>query len=168
MDDSSAGDGSVVESAPAGRLGRRGHLRVASAAVFALGLGLETGSAAAAASSNGQSEPGTTKPSGPPPQMSSPPTATGTVTMVGDESFTLTTSKQSTVVVKVSDATTYRDRKVTSASFSDLAVGQRVAVFGTVSSGVVQATSVNIGAPPRGPAGRGAGPRGPRSSPPAA
>jgi Cu/Ag efflux protein CusF len=89
------------------------------------------------------------------------PTAVGTVTAVDatSDSFTLKSEDGTVTTVDVTSTTTYEDRTVTSASLSDVAVGDTVAVVGTTASGVVTATDVRIGTPPTG-AGFG-GPGGP-------
>ena len=89
------------------------------------------------------------------------PTVAGTVTAVdvASDSFTLKSEDGTTTTVDVTSTTTYEDRTVTSASLSDVAVGDMVAVVGTTASGVVTATDVRIGTPPTG-AGFG-GPGGP-------
>ncbi len=71
----------------------------------------------------------------------------GKVTTVdaSHDSFTLKTASGSTLTVKVTSSTTYRDRTVTHAGFSDIKVGESVAVIGSTSNGVETATSVIIG-----------------------
>jgi hypothetical protein len=88
-----------------------------------------------------------------------PPAAAGTVKSVGTDIFTLTTHSGTVVTVDVSSSTTYVDPKVTSASLSNVTVGEQVAVVGTDTSNTVTATKVLIGAP-GGPGGQG-GPGGP-------
>ena len=75
------------------------------------------------------------------------PAAFGTVASVGANSFTITTKAGATDTVNVSSSTTYRDRGVTTPSLANVIVGESVAVFGTLNSGVVTATSVAIGTP---------------------
>jgi hypothetical protein len=84
----------------------------------------------------------------------SPPAATGTVTSVDANRFTLTTSTGTVVTVDVTSSTHYRDPGVTNPSLSDVTVGEHVAVIGTSASGVVAAADVMIGEPPAGPGGR--------------
>ncbi len=74
-----------------------------------------------------------------------PPAASGIVTSLGSNTFTLKTTSGTSVTVDVSSTTTYRDRGVTSPSFANVSVNEHVAVFGTTSSGTVSATSVEIG-----------------------
>ncbi len=71
--------------------------------------------------------------------------AAGTVATVGTDSFTVKTHSGSTVTVDVNSSTTYKDRGVTSPTFTDVKMGGRVIVQGTTSSGTVTATSVVIG-----------------------
>jgi hypothetical protein len=142
---------------------RRRGVTVTSAAAVALGLALAGGSVAAATTTGSSSTPsanGSSLP-GRPPTGGSPPTAVGTVKSVGDDTFVLTEPNGTTVTVDVTSTTTYRDPKVSSASFADVTVGQQVAVFGTESDGSVAATSICIGLPPG--AGKG-GPGGPPGS----
>jgi preprotein translocase subunit YajC len=95
-----------------------------------------------------------------------PPVAFGAVKSVEDGTFTLTTRDGTTVTVKVSDATTYRDPAVTSPTIANVTVGEHVAVFGTDASNVVTATSVAIGGP--GVGGPGGFPAGGLGGPPPA
>jgi preprotein translocase subunit YajC len=99
----------------------------------------------------------------------SPPAAVGTVTSVGDGTFTISAPDGTAVTVNVDSSTTYRDGSVTSATIANVTVGEHVAVFGTDTSNVVTATSVAIGDPPAGgggPGGRGVTPpKSPASSP---
>jgi len=64
---------------------------------------------------------------------------------VGTNTFTLKGRDGTTVTVDVSSSTTYKDGKVTSPTFANVTVGERVSVEGTTTSGVVTATSVEIG-----------------------
>jgi len=73
------------------------------------------------------------------------PTASGKVTSVGTDSFTITGPKSSVLTVDVSGSTTYSDPGVTSPSFSNVKVGEQVAVVGTKTSDTVAATKVLIG-----------------------
>jgi hypothetical protein len=84
------------------------------------------------------------------------PATFGTVLSVGSKTFTLKSFSGKTVTVDVSSSTTYRDFQVASPSFTTLKANERVAVFGTSSSGVLTAKSVVIGAP-RGNFGHGFG-----------
>jgi hypothetical protein len=62
------------------------------------------------------------------------PVVVGTVASVTtspSDSFTVAAWKQQTVTVDVTGSTTYTERGVTSASFSNVAVGDQVAVYGT-------------------------------------
>jgi hypothetical protein len=85
------------------------------------------------------------------------PAVFGTVATVGTDSFTVTTRSGSTVTVDVTNATTYRDRGVTSPSFASVKVGETVAASGTETSGTVAATSVDIGTLGGRPDGRPGG-----------
>ena len=67
-----------------------------------------------------------------------PPAASGIVTSLGSNTFTLKTTSGTRVTVDVSSTTTYRDRGVTSPSFANVSVNEHVAVFGTTSSGTVR------------------------------
>jgi hypothetical protein len=67
----------------------------------------------------------------------------GTVKSVGSSSFVISTFSGSTVTVDVSGSTTYSERGSTSAKFSDLKAGVRVAVEGSGTS-TVKATEVLI------------------------
>jgi hypothetical protein len=161
---------------------RRRGVRVTTAAAIALGLSL-TGGAVAGATTTSPPSPtsppsaasGASQPSahsGQAPPEGGPPAAVGTVASVGTGTFTLTTPNYTTVTVKVNGTTTYLDRGVTSPTVANVTTGERVAVFGTESSGVVTATKVAIGVPgdgPAGPRGPGAhgGPNGGQSGPPA-
>jgi preprotein translocase subunit YajC len=84
----------------------------------------------------------------------------GKVTSVDSsaDTFQLKTSSGSTVTVKVTSKTTYRDSKVKNAGFSDIKVGESVAVIGSTSNGVETATSVVIGFAGFRPPGSGSGP----------
>ena len=95
-----------------------------------------------------------------------PPAAFGTVASIGTDTFTLTSRDGTKVTVDVSATTTYVDPSVTSPTFSDVKMGDHVAVFGTDTSNTVTATKVAIGGPGgtsdhRGPGGPG-GPGGTR------
>ncbi len=151
---------------------RRRGVRVTTAAAVALGLAVGGGVAGAAASSSSSpttssSPSGTalTAQSGGAATCGSPPAAVGTVKSVGDGTFVLTTASASTVTVDVGSSTKYVDPSVSSPTFSDVTVGEHVAVIGTESSNTVTATSVLIGLPPAGGMGGGrfgaAGPGGP-------
>ena len=72
------------------------------------------------------------------------PTASGTVTSVGSDSFVLTNAAGTTVTVDVTGTTTYSDPGAPSASLADVKVGLRVAVTGTETSGTVTATRVAV------------------------
>jgi hypothetical protein len=80
-----------------------------------------------------------------PTKHGTPPAAAGTVESVGANSFTLKGRSGTTVTVDVGSTTTYRDGKVTSTTFANVTVGEMVSVEGTSASGVVTATSVQIG-----------------------
>lgn len=54
-------------------------------------------------------------------------------------------TRLTTVIVDVTSSTTYKDHKVTSASFAKVTTGEMVSVEGTTTSGVVTATNVTIG-----------------------
>jgi hypothetical protein len=73
------------------------------------------------------------------------PAAAGTVESVGTGTFSVKAHNGTTVIVDVSTSTTYRDRKVTSATFANVTTGEMVTVEGTTASGVVTATRVSIG-----------------------
>jgi ABC-type lipopolysaccharide export system ATPase subunit len=73
--------------------------------------------------------------------------AFGVVATVGTNSFTITTHNGSTVTVDVTNATTYRDHRVTPPSFASIKVGEMVVAFGAETAGKVTATSVGIGIP---------------------
>jgi hypothetical protein len=83
------------------------------------------------------------------------PAASGTVKSIdrGANSFVVTTATSSTVTVDVATSTTFASRGSAASSFAKLAVGQRVAVLGTTSGGVVHATSVIV-VPAGGSGGR--------------
>ena len=74
-----------------------------------------------------------------------PPAAAGTVESVGTGSFTLKNREGTTVIVDVTSSTTYRDQKVTSPTFVNITAGEMVSVEGTTTSGVVTASSINLG-----------------------
>jgi hypothetical protein len=154
--------GSVPDLYPSVSRKRRRGVRVTSAAAIALGLALGGWAVAGATtSSNPTSAPGSTGSSAPgsrPPGGGSPPTASGTVASVGTDTFTLTTKSGTTETVDVTTTTSYVDGGVTSATLTDVKVGEHVAVFGTTSSGVITATRVAIGMPPTG--GKGGPPSG--------
>lgn len=76
------------------------------------------------------------------------PTAVGKVTSVGTTSFTIATPDGSTLTVDVSDLTVYHDPTVSNATYSDVTVGESVAVVGTRSGAAVTASQVLIGTPP--------------------
>jgi hypothetical protein len=63
------------------------------------------------------------------------------------DSFTITTTSGATDTVDVSFTTTYFERGVASPSLADLASGDYVAVFGTLSGSTVTATRVAIATP---------------------
>jgi hypothetical protein len=77
----------------------------------------------------------------------------GRVTSVDSSkgTFVLRTFTGSTVTVRVTGSTTYRDPAATRPGFSDVKVGETVSVRGTTSGGVETATSIVIG----GAGGRG-------------
>jgi hypothetical protein len=104
-------------------------------------------------------------PGGPGGSGGAAPAAVGTVTSVGDGTFTLTAQDGTAVTVNVSTTTTYLDAGVTSPTVANVTVGEHVAVFGTDTSNVVTATSVAVGEPPAG--GKG-GPEGTSGTPPRA
>jgi hypothetical protein len=149
---------------------RRRGVRVTSAAAIALGLAIGGGAAAGATTSSTGSTPAAS--AGPtsgsqanrPPMGGSPPAAVGTVTSVGDGTFTITASDGTAVTVNVDSTTTYRDTSVASATIANVTVGEHVAVFGSDTSNVVTATSVGIGDPSAG----GGGPGGKGGTPPKA
>ena len=151
---------------------RRRGVRVTYAAAVALGLAIGGGAIAGAATGSASS---TTPPSssagGPAGHFGfggTPPAAFGTVASVGADTFTLTTRDGTKVTVDVSGTTTYVDPGVTTPSFTDVKVGDHVAVFGTDSSNTVTATKVAIGGPDGdGPGGFG-GHRAFGGTPPAA
>ena len=153
---------------------RRRGVRVTTAAAVALGLAIAGGVAGAASSSGSSGTPSSssgtalTAQSGGMAACGSPPAAVGTVKSVGDDTFALTTASGSMVTVDVGSSTKYVDPSVSSPSFSNVTVGEHVAVMGTESSNTVTATTVLIGAPPAGVKGSGGfGPGGP-GGPPAA
>ncbi len=164
------GSGTAALAAGAVTRRRRG-VRVTTAAAVALGLAVAGGVAGAASSSSSANTPSSSSgtalaaQSGGTAMCGSPPAAVGTVKSVGDNTFTLTTSSGSTVTVDVGSSTKYVDPSVSSPTFSNVTVGEHVAVIGTESSNTVTATSVLIGAPPAGGMGGGAfgaaGPGGP-------
>ena len=145
-------------------LGRVGRLVVASGAVAGLTVGLVGVAGATSTSTGARPTPSHT---GAPPGGGTAPTAAGTVTSVGTGTFTLETRDKTSITVDVTSGTTYRDPKVTSPSFADVTVGERVGVTGTKTSDTVAATSVMIGIP-SGPGGKpgsgqgGAPPKGAR------
>jgi len=139
-------------------------------AIGAMTLGLLLGGAGVASATSTSTSPpagGSQPHGGPGGAAGGRPTASGKVTAVGTDSFTITTSSGATVTVDVSSATTYKD-KGSSTTFAAVKVGEQVGVTGTESSGTVTATSVMVGLP----AGGGRPPGGPGSSsggtPPAA
>ncbi len=133
------------------RRGRRGVVRVTSAAAVALGL-VVAGGSVAYASTGGSAPPGQLAPGAGGPHAR--PAAVGTVKSVGASSFVLTTHAGTQVTVDVTGQTIYRDPKVTTPSLSDVTPGAHVAVLGTTSSSTVTATTVLVGLPPRpGPGG---------------
>ena len=71
--------------------------------------------------------------------------------------FTLRTTNGSSLKVKVTSSTTYRDRASTKAGFADVKVGSEVAVIGTTTKGVDEARSVLIGLGAFGPASSAGG-----------
>ncbi|MDA8275399.1 MAG: hypothetical protein M0029_08475 [Actinomycetota bacterium] len=148
--------GGTVGRVQASGRGRRGVVRVTSAAAVALGL-IVAGGSVAYASTGGSAAPGLP----PRPGAGGPhgrPAAVGTVKSAGASSFVLTTRSGTEVTVDVTAQTTYRDPKVTSPSLADVTPGAHVAVLGTTSSSTVTATTVLVGLPPRpgagGPHGR--------------
>ncbi len=155
---------------------RRRGVRVTTAAAVALGLAIAGGVAGAASSSGSSGTPSSssgttfTAQSGGMATCGSPPAAVGTVKSVGNDTFTLTTASGSTVTVDVGSATKYVDPSVSSPSFSNVTVGEHVAVMGTESSNTVTATSVLIGSPSgmKGLGGFGPGGPGGPGGPPAA
>ncbi len=82
----------------------------------------------------------------PPPSNGQFATA-GTVqqTSASGGSFVIETWNNTQVTVQTSSSTTYTERGVSSASLTDIAVGENVAVFGTVSGSTVTATQIAIG-----------------------
>ena len=115
-------------------------VKVASS--VAIVLGLTAGSFLVAGAATGGSGPSSDT-----DHVRAMPAGVGTVASVGTTSFTLTTKAGATDTVNVSGATTYRERGVTTPSLANITVGEHVAVFGTLSSGVITATSVAIGMP---------------------
>jgi len=80
----------------------------------------------------------------------------GTVKTVGSDSFTITTPQNTTVTVDVTSATKYEDPSKSSASLTDVTVGEHVAAAGTDTANTVAATDVFIApAAFRGPGGFG-------------
>ena len=147
---------------------RRRGVRVTYAAAVAVGLAVGGGAIAGAATGSPTSttEP-TTHAEGPGEHDglgSTPPVAFGTVATVGADSFTLTSHDGATVTVNVSGTTTYVDAAVTTPSFADVKVGERVAVVGNISGNTVAATKVAVG----GMGGHGDGPGGSGGTPPVA
>ena len=140
---------------------RRRGVRVTYAAAAALGLAIGGGAIAGAATgSTSSTTPPSSSAGGPSGHLGfggTPPAAFGTVASVGADTFTLTTRDGTKVTVDVSGTTTYVDPGVTTPSFTDVKVGDHVAVFGTDSSNTVTATKVAIG----GPGGDGPGGDGP-------
>jgi hypothetical protein len=67
--------------------------------------------------------------------------------MPGADSFTIKTPSGATDTVDVSPTTSYFERGVLTVSLSDVAAGDYVAVFGTVSGSTVTATKVAIATP---------------------
>ena len=128
---------------------RRRGVRVTYAAAVALGLAIGGGAIAGAATGSTAS---TTQPADHPEGSGehaglggSPLAAFGTVATVGADTFTITSHDGATVTVNVSGATTYVDPAVTTPSFTDVKVGDRVAVFGTDTNNTVAATRVAVG-----------------------
>lgn len=73
------------------------------------------------------------------------PTAAGTITTVGTNTFTIQTKTGSYVIVNVSStATTYEESGVTSPSFANVAVGEIAVVTGSETLGVLTATDVRL------------------------
>ena len=142
---------------------RRRGVRVTYAAAVALGLAIGGGAIAGAATgSTSSTTPPSNSAGGPAGHFGfggTPPAAFGTVASVGVDTFTVTTRDGTKVTVDVNGATTYMDPSVTTPSFTDVKVGDHVAVFGTDSSNTVTATSVALGGPggPGGPGGNGPG-----------
>jgi hypothetical protein len=68
-----------------------------------------------------------------------------------DNTFTIKTPGGAVETVDVSTSTTYSERGVTGPSIVDVASGDRVGVFGTVSGSTVTASAVWIAAPPPTP-----------------
>ena len=151
---------------------RRRGVRVTYAAAVALGLAIGGGAIAGAATGSTTSTTPPSNPAGGPAWHSglggTPPAAFGTVASVGADTFTVTTRDGTKVTVDVSGTTTYVDPGVTTPSFTDVKVGDHVAVFGTDSSNTVTATKVALGGPDGdGPGGFG-GHRAFGGTPPAA
>ncbi len=81
----------------------------------------------------------------PPPSNSRFATAGTVQTSPSGGSFVIETWNSTQVTVQTSTSTTYTERGVSSASLTDVAVGENVAVFGTVSGSSVTATQIAIG-----------------------
>jgi hypothetical protein len=107
---------------------------LAVAAVLAGGFAAATGSAAGAATRPGA-------------RSAASGSINGRVTSIdrSADTFTVRTTEGSTVKVKVTSSTAYSESGVSKPSFSDLQVGDSVAVIGSQSSGVDTAIDVVIG-----------------------
>jgi preprotein translocase subunit YajC len=150
---------------------RRRGVRVTYAAAVALGLAIGGGAIAGAASGSTSTAPPSNSAGGPAGHFGfggAPPAAFGTVASVGADTFVVTTIDGTKVTVDVSGTTTYVDPGVTTPSFTDVKVGDHVAVFGTDSSNTVTANKVALGGPDGGGPGGFGGHRGFGGTPPAA
>ena len=77
------------------------------------------------------------------------PVAVGKVTVVGTNTFSIVDRKGVTTVVNVTPGTTtYLERGVTAPSFANIALGDEIAVQGTLSAGIASATAIMIEVPP--------------------
>ena len=128
---------------------RRRGVRVTYAAAVVVGLAVGGGAIAGAATGS------TTSTTQPADQAegggehaglgTTPPAAFGTVATVGATTFTLTSHDGTPVTVNVSGTTTYVDPAVTTPTFTDVKVGDHVAVLGTIAGTTVAATKVAVG-----------------------
>jgi hypothetical protein len=168
-DESTSGSVSATSFDPyATHKRRRRGVRVTYAAAVALGLAIGGGAIAGAATGSNTS---TTQPSDHTEGSGehggfggTPPAALGTVASVGTSTFTLTSRYGTKRTVNVSGTTTYLDPGVTTPSFTDVKVGDHVAVFGTDTNNTVAATTVAVGGA-GGPADHAGGPDGPADHP---
>jgi hypothetical protein len=139
----SPGPYTSLSPVPARRGAKRPFITSAAVALaVVLGTGAATVGVAQAATTTSSHHPTA---AAWPAKHGTAPAAAGTVESVGANTFTLKGRNGTTVTVDVGSSTTYRDAKVTSPSFANVTVGEAVSVEGTSASGVVTATSVQIG-----------------------